>query len=263
MPDHHRVARSQPQIRMRLTNPSGIPTRPGIQVTVTIEQPFGFAPTGPVRRSQPASARAPQSRVTVSVQQGGLIMVTLAPMLEGGTARLSIPTTGRDLSLRVPISVANRPRVLVGLAERMLAHKHVCEHMRCEGEIGNALSGRVARFAEGEIRGEWLLTLRYDSAQERDAFYGIDPDADYIVYGDRSTQGNAAQSRFPLYLRLRKEGAEFLIGDFNTNLNAGGISINQQMTERCRYRHHHLARNYGSGGQQVCPDILRGWRRLR
>jgi hypothetical protein len=88
----------------------------------------------------------------------------------------------------------------------------------------------VALFAEGVIRGEWLLTLRIDTAQDRDAFYGIDPEADYIVYGDRSVQGNAAQSRFPLYLRLQREGAEFLIGDFNTNLNAGGVSINQQVT---------------------------------
>lgn len=102
--------------------------------------------------------------------------------------------------------------------------------MRREGEIGNALSGRVALFAEGVIRGDWLLTLRVDTAQDRDAFYGIDPDADYIVYGDRSVQGNAAQSRFPLYLRLRREGAEVLIGDFNTDLNAGGISINQRVT---------------------------------
>ncbi len=221
--------RSQPQITMRLTDPSGIPIRPGTQVSVSVEQPFGFAPRGPVRRSSPASERAPQARITAEVQDDGIIAFALAPVLEGGTARISVPATGRDLSLRVPISVANRPWVLVGLAEGTLAQSHVREHMRRDGEIGNALSGRVALFAEGVIRGEWLLTLRHDSAQERDAFYGIDPDADYIVYGDRSTQGNAAQSRFPLYLRLRKEGAEFLIGDFNTNLNAGGIAINQQV----------------------------------
>ncbi|MCC5968270.1 MAG: DUF11 domain-containing protein, partial [Natronohydrobacter sp.] len=55
--------RSQPQVTMRLTDPSGIPIRPGTQVTVQIEQPFGFAPTGPVRRSSPASERAPQARI--------------------------------------------------------------------------------------------------------------------------------------------------------------------------------------------------------
>lgn len=222
--------RSQPRVTMRLTDPSGIPIRPGTQVSVQIEQPFGFAPTGPVRRSSPASERAPQARVTATVQDDGLISVALAPVLEGGTARISVPATGRALNLQVPISAAGRPWVLVGLAEGTVAHKQVRDHMRRDGEIGNALSGRVAFFAEGVIRGEWLLTLRYDSAQETDSFYGIDPDADYIVYGDRSTQGNAAQSRFPLYLRLRKQGAEFLIGDFNTNLNAGGIAINQQVT---------------------------------
>jgi uncharacterized repeat protein (TIGR01451 family) len=222
--------RSQPQITMRLTDPSGIPIRPGLQVSLKIEAPFGFAPLQPVRRSAPASERASQSRISATVQDDGLLSVALAPVLEGGTARISIATTGRDLNLRVPISAASRPWVLVGLAEGTLAHRQVRAHMRRDGEIGNALSGRVALFADGVIKGEWLLTLRYDSAQDRDSFYGIDPDADYVVYGDRSTQGNVAQSRFPLYLRLRREGAEFLIGDFNTNLNAGGVAINQQVT---------------------------------
>ncbi|MBQ2263076.1 MAG: hypothetical protein II336_17155 [Loktanella sp.] len=222
--------RSHPQISLRLTDSAGIPIRPGTQVTVMIDAPFGLAPSEPARRSLPGSGRGGQSRTTATVGQDGVIAVTLAPVLEGGTARLTVPSANHDLTLTVPISAANRPWVLVGLAEGTIAHDQVRAHMRREGEIGNALSGRVSLFAEGVISGEWLLTLRYDSAQDGDAFYGIDPDADYIVYGDRSVQGNAAQSRFPLYLRLRKEGAEYLVGDFNTDLNAGGITINQQVT---------------------------------
>ncbi|MGY6535544.1 MAG: hypothetical protein ACXIVG_09395 [Pararhodobacter sp.] len=222
--------RSQPRLTLRLTDRDGIPIRPGTQVTLAIDAPFGFAPEREPRRGEPASARQPASRISATVGDDGLVEVALAPVLEGGTARIGLASGGPLLQLRVPISAAGRPWVLVGLAEGTLAHSRVRQHMRRDGEIGNALSGRVALFAEGVIRGEWLLTLRYDSAQDRDAFYGIDPDADYIVYGDRSVQGNAAQSRFPLYLRLRREGAEFLIGDFNTNLNEGGIAINQQVT---------------------------------
>ena len=222
--------RSQPRLTLRLTDREGIPIRPGTQVTLGVDAPFGFAPERAPRRSEPASARQPASRITATVGDDGLIEVALAPVLEGGTARIALAGGGRFLQQRVPISAAGRPWVLVGLAEGTLAHRRVRDHMRREGEIGNALSGRVALFAEGVISGEWLLTLRVDSAQDRDAFYGIDPDADYIVYGDRSVQGSAAQSRFPLYLRLRREGAEFLIGDFNTGLNDGGIQINQRVT---------------------------------
>lgn len=222
--------RSQPRLTLRLTDRDGIPIRPGTQVTLDIEAPFGFAPERAPRRGEPASSRQPSSRIAAMVGDDGLVEVTLAPVLEGGTARIGLAGGGPLLRLRVPISAAGRPWVLVGLAEGTLAHSRVRQHMRRDGEIGNPLSGRVALFAEGVIRGEWLLTLRIDTAQDRDAFYGIDPDADYIVYGDRSVQGNAAQSRFPLYLRLRREGAEFLIGDFNTGLNAGGIQINQQVT---------------------------------
>ena len=222
--------RSQPQVTLRLTDRQGIPIRPGAQVTLSVEAPFGFVPDGAIRRGSPASDRQPQSRITATVGDDGQVTAALAPVLEGGTARIGLAGAGPHLQVRVPISAAARPWVLVGLAEGTLAHSRVREHMRREGEIGNALSGRVSLFAEGVIRGEWLLTLRYDSAQDGDAFYGIDPEADYIVYGDRSVQGNAAQSRFPLYLRLRREGAEFLIGDFNTNLNTGGLSLNQQVT---------------------------------
>jgi hypothetical protein len=222
--------RTQPQVVLRLTDAAGIPIRPGMQVSVVAQAPFGFAPDGPVRRSSPASERGPRSRTTATVQDDGLITLDMAATLEGGTAELSIPLTGRDLTVRVPISVAQRPWVLVGLAEGTLAHDTVRQHMRRDGEIGNALSGRVSLFAEGVIRGSWLLSLRYDTAQDDEAFYGIDPDADYIVYGDASTQGNAAQSRFPLYLRLRREGAEFLVGDFNTGLTEGGVEISQKVT---------------------------------
>ncbi len=221
---------SQPQIVLRLTDAAGIPIRPGIQVTVVVDAPFGFAPARAPRPSSAASARTAPNRITATVAENGLITLAMAPTLEGGTAQLRIPLSGRDLSVRVPISVPERPWVLVGLAEGTLAHATVRQHMRRDGDIGNALSGRVALFAQGVIRGEWLLTLRHDSAQPRDDFYGIDPEADYIVYGDRSTQGHAAQSRFPLYLRLRREGAEFLVGDFNTGLNTGGVSVNQQVT---------------------------------
>jgi len=222
--------RSRPQVVLRLTDAAGIPIRPGMQVSVVAQEPFGFAPEGPERRSSPASERGPRSRTTATVQEDGIITLTMAPTLEGGTARLSIPLSGRELAVGVPISVAQRPWVLVGLAEGTLAHQRVRQHMRRDGEIGNALSGRVSLFAEGVIRGSWLLSLRYDTAQDDEDFYGIDPDADYIVYGDASTQGNAAQSRFPLYLRLRREGAEFLVGDFNTGLTEGGVDISQKVT---------------------------------
>lgn len=222
--------RSQPRVTLRLTDPEGLPIRPGTLVALTVEAPFGFAPERAPRRGEPASARQPASRITATVGEDGQLTVALAPVLEGGTARIALAGGGPLLRQRVPISAAARPWVLVGLAEGTLAHARVRQHMRREGEIGNALAGRVALFAEGVIRGEWLLTLRIDTAQDRQDFYGIDPEADYIVYGDRSVQGSAAQSRFPLYLRLRREGAEFLIGDFNTNLNDGGLAINRQVT---------------------------------
>lgn len=223
--------RIHPEIVLRLSDRAGVPIRPGTQISIDINAPFGFVPLSEARDTAAASNRTGRPRISATVQPGGLVRLRLAPTLEGGRARLSIPISGRDFALDVPIAVPNRPWVLVGLAHGTLADATVRQHLRRTGDVGQALSGRVALFAEGVIKGKWLLSLRYDSAQDRDgAFYGIDPEADYLVYGDRSVQGSAAQSRYPLYLRLRREGAEFLLGDFKLDLTQGGFDINQQLT---------------------------------
>lgn len=223
--------RIHPEIVLRLTDRAGVPIRPGTQISIDIKAPFGFAPPPGTRDSAAASSRAGRPRISATVAPDGLVRLRLAPTLEGGRAQLSIPLSGRDFALDVPIAVPNRPWVLVGLAHGTLADATVRQHLRRTGDVGQALSGRVALFAEGVIKGKWLLSLRYDSAQDRDgAFYGIDPEADYLVYGDRSVQGSAAQSRYPLYLRLRHDQAEFLLGDFTLDLTQGGFDINQQLT---------------------------------
>jgi hypothetical protein len=224
--------RSTPVVELRLTDAEGIPVRPGTQVSVRIGEPFGFVPEAEPRRGAPASQRGPVATTTAEVGQDGIIRLVLAPVLESGTAEIRIPTTGgRDIIQRVHISAAGRPWVLVGIAEGTLAARNVRRDIRHGGDILDPNSGRVAFFAEGVVRGEWLLTLRYDSARDGGGdFWGIDPDKDYIVYGDASVQGNAAQSRFPLYVRLRKEGAEFLIGDFDTDLSTALISYNRRLT---------------------------------
>lgn len=222
--------RSHPYLKLRLFDNNDIPIRPGTQVTVMIDQPFGFVTNDNLRRSMSASERKPKQRTSATVDETGSIDLILAPVLEGGTARISIASRSGNLKKRIPISVPDRPWVLVGLAEGTIAHRHVSDHLRREGSVGSPLASRISLFTEGVIKGHWLLSLRYDSAQNRDQFYGIDPDADYIVYGDRSIQGSAAESRFPLYLRLRKESAAFLVGDFNTQINTPGLSINQKVT---------------------------------
>ena len=228
--------RSTPLVKVRMTGKDGIPLRPGTKVTASVNSPFTFEPEGGRRRSMDGTEKGPSGTTSITVGQDGIASLVLSPVLYPDTAVLTFPRRSGEEPAIVDayISAAERPWVLVGIAEGSYAEGQIARHMRRPGDLGNIddnLRGRVAFFAEGIIKGEWLLTLRYDSAKgEGDEFFGIDPDKDYIVYGDRSTQGNAAESRFPLYLRLKRKDAELLIGDFQARINTRLLDVDRKVT---------------------------------
>jgi hypothetical protein len=79
-------------------------------------------------------------------------------------------------------------------------------------------TGRAAIYLKGKIKGEYLLTLSYDSDKDtRDKLFAdIDPDAFYPVYGDASIRGADAQSTKKLYVRLERNRSYLLFGDYTT-----------------------------------------------
>ena len=102
------------------------------------------------------------------------------------------------------------------------------EHDAFDEEIKDILVGsdddaktagvRGALFLKGKIKGETLLTLRYDSEEDRyeTLFRDIEPDRFYPVYGDSSTRGFDAQSTSRLYVRLDRGPSYVFYGDFVT-----------------------------------------------
>lgn len=91
------------------------------------------------------------------------------------------------------------------------------QHFSTQGNQVDA-GARAALFLKGKIRGDYLLTMAYDSDKptQDKLFRDIDPDQYYAVYGDDSVKGSDAQSNGRLYLRLDKNKSWFLLGDFNT-----------------------------------------------
>jgi hypothetical protein len=209
---------NRPIVRLQITDRDGIPVRAGTLTQIKIEQPYAFLNL-PDRISAPGSQRRESNTLDLTIGENGMINFELAPVSQSGTAKISMLTRQGKISVDVPIETESQPWILVGIAEGTLANDTVRQNIRPLTSDENSFAGRIAFFAEGVIKGEWLLTMRYDSDTPKDSFYAIDPDKDYIVYGDRSVQGNDAQSRFPLYLRLRKDEAEFLIGDYNLDIN--------------------------------------------
>ena len=91
------------------------------------------------------------------------------------------------------------------------------------------VAGRVALFAKGAIKGEYLLTAAIDTDKitSQKLFRDIDPNAYYPVYGDASSKLYDAQSADRLYVRVDKDKSYLLYGDFNTATtdNANKLSV--------------------------------------
>ncbi len=77
---------------------------------------------------------------------------------------------------------------------------------------------RGALFLKGKVKGEYLLTLGYDSQKESTTrlFRDIQPDEYYPVYGDSSIKGFDAQSTGHIYVKVEHNKSYALYGDFTT-----------------------------------------------
>ena len=89
---------------------------------------------------------------------------------------------------------------------------------RSSADGSRQLGARAALFLKGRMKGDYLLTLAYDSdkANKERLFRDIQPDEFYPVYGDDSTKGFDAQSTGRAYVRVDKGGSYVLYGDFST-----------------------------------------------
>lgn len=216
--------RTNPIISVRLTDAAGRPVHAGRQVSIDLAPPYRLQSTEDFEGQAPVDAVL-SNISSAEVGPDGIAHIELAPTLETGKARLLVTLDkGPQEAIEVFLRPEKRDWILVGLAEGSLG----LERLDGPGAIdANDLlnEGRVAFFAKGVIKGEWLLTLAVDTAKRRgeadgDLFGGqIDPTAFYTLYGDRTFQDKEAESRYPLYVKLEKNTFQILFGDYDTDLN--------------------------------------------
>ena len=207
---------------------------------VTIEVNGGARILLPGRLTSESGAdRGDIDRVTPGVQakvvDGLLTFKLLAPYQpEAVTVRVSIQGTSERLVVRYVPDL--RDLVAVGLIEgRLRSDKFdpkaivpVRENDGFEEELkgfnkefngGRSNFGaRAALYLKGKVKGDYLLTMAYDSDKDtrKQLFETIDPNAFYPVYGDSSIKTQDAQSTGKLYVRLDKDRSYLLWGDYTT-----------------------------------------------
>lgn len=224
--------KTPPIIAVRLLDKDGHPAREGILSEYTVDPPH--LPNRLVEDLQrsPLTASASE-RQLFTVGEDGVALIELAPTTRSGEAVVRIPLAVGSQDIRAWLKSQDRDWILVGLAEGTAGYNVAHGNMETMGgsdvEDRYYQDGRVAFYAKGRLKGEWLLTLAYDSAggearDQRGLYQTIDPDKYYTIYGDATDQRADAPSAKRLYVKLERDQFYVLFGDHDTGLTVTELS---------------------------------------
>jgi len=163
------------------------------------------------------------------VSDDGLVRIELEPSSRSGEVIIDMPLSDDKKSrIRAWLQPALRDWIMVGFAKGTLGYQQLSGNMETLSDLneksGHYTDGQVSFFAKGRVKGEYLLTIAYDSDKKSgdvgDQLNGVvDPDAWYTLYGDEQSQQYEAPSSSKLFLKLEKQQFYALLGDYETNLD--------------------------------------------
>lgn len=224
--------RTAPMLAVRLEDEAGRPVHAGRIAQVDILAPYRLANKSRLEGEEelvsPNSARA-----NITVGADGIARIELEPTLKTGKVTIVVTLdNGRKLEQYMYLEPEKRDWIIVGLAEGSVAYnslKNKSVALAAGAADDLVTDGRVAFFAKGLIKGDWLLTLAVDTDKRRGDRDGdfrseIDPNAYYTLYGDRSYNEYEAASRYPVYVKLEKKSFYAMFGDFDTNITEGKLT---------------------------------------
>ncbi|MEJ2142226.1 MAG: OmpA family protein [Gammaproteobacteria bacterium] len=221
-----------PVIAIRMYDKDDRPIREGLVGQFSVEPPHTAQQEIDLLQDNPLTG-LDNGGTRYRVGKDGIALIELKPTTRTGEAVIVLPLENREVEIRPWLQPAQRDWILVGLAEGTVANNTVSGNMEqlkaADIEEGTMSDGRVAFFAKGSIKGEWLLTLAYDSDKDTDEarqrlFQQIDPDSYFTVYGDKTTQDYDAQSSEKLYIRLERKQFYALFGDYDTGITVTELS---------------------------------------
>ena len=182
-----------------------------------------------------------QAGTQVTVSGGELLIPITAPSIPG-KGELVINTGSSKQVIPLQFTAQLRPLIAVGIVEGAISLKNFDgsnitdaqgafeqELREIAGNDDYSATGRAAMFLKGKVRGDYLLTLAYESDKKGERlFRDIEPGEYYPVYGDSSAKGFDAQSTSKLYVRVDKGRSFAMYGDLKTQIdNDEGIKLGQ------------------------------------
>lgn len=225
--------KTRPVVAVRLYDRNGRPARHGVVGEFGVEAPYRSQwDVDNDRRNQ--LVQVGDRRPTYKVGRNGLAYIELEPTTRTGEVTINLTFENyRDQPLRAWLEPADRDWILVGFAEGTAGYSTLSDNidaaLEAGGEDGYFDDGRVAFFAKGRIKGEYLLTLAYDSDRERSETRNrfeteVDPNAYYPLYADTTEQRFEAPSQRKLYVKLERSQFYALFGDYDTGLSVTDLA---------------------------------------
>ncbi len=219
--------RTSPVIAIRLTDKDGYPISKGMVGDFFVAPPYS-ALFEDEKLAETATLKKPRYQVG----NNGIARIRLEPTPQAGDVMITIPVENNREELHTWLKPAPRDWILVGFAEGTVGYNKLSGNQVSLDEAGIDdhfyEDDRVKFFAKGAIKGEWLLTMAYDSKKpnsDGDSLHQIiDPDTYYPLYGDGTQQGYEASSARKLYVKIERDQFYALFGDMQTGLNQTELS---------------------------------------
>ncbi len=219
-------------IAVRITDRFDRPVRAGVSGPLDINSPFVLAQSVNEKQLRQFSGNDSNSKIYRIEGDDGIARIALQPSSDNGSVVLGF-NFGNDRTrvreeVRAWLTPKTRDWIIIGFAKGSLGHKKLTGNSENlpEPKNGFITDGSTSLYAKGRIKGDWLLTLAYDSdkprgrtAQDRELLRVIDPNKYYTLYGDQTQQSYDAASLERVYVRLERKQFYALFGDYETGLN--------------------------------------------
>ncbi len=225
--------RNLPVVAVRVYDKDGNFARPGSRGKYTLSAPYlpqQLIEALQVNRLSGLNKKKPE----YVVGQNGIAYIVLEPTTITGKLEIEMPFNGRKRSLiKTWMQPEVRDWIMVGLAEGTAGYNSVSGNKEAldASDINDKFynEGKIAFYAKGKVKGEWLLTTSYDTSKQIVAGDNrvnqlIDPNTYYTIYGDNSRQRYDASSAEKLYIKIERQQFYALFGDMNTGLSVTELS---------------------------------------
>ncbi len=234
VPENSRLiadGKTRPILAVRFYDKDGYKMRRGVNGEFQINSPYESMNRLEAEQRDPLGGKI-DGKPRYEIGSDGIALIELAPTTQSGEAVLNF-TFGADRQQEVKtwLEAAQRDWVLVGIGQGTLAHKQLSGNMTALKEAGadsELFDGdRLALYAKGSIKGEYLLTMAYDSAKPQSdpgLLQSINPNQYYTLYADATQPYFDAASASKLYLKIERKQFYAMFGDYNTGLTVTEFS---------------------------------------